>query len=465
MEVERGGARPAGAGVPLGVWGDPAKPSTGVALAHGEGHRLILGPTGSGKFWAAIAPMLLSCDKASIVVFDVATGEAHKHTAAHRKSLGRVLTLDPYGATESVGEGLNPLDPLTDCPDPDDLFGLALDLADAVLMQPPRSGGNSDYWNDLARELLVALLLHVATSPYETDRTLGRVRDLILTEFMAGTAAAPEPAGFLSDMCLSEVAGGFVRATALSIVAAFEHDSAKTALSIQTTLKTQTLFLQDERVRRCLAKTTVPVRDLRKGVATLYVVAPAKRLRNLGRWLRLIYTTLMAQVLERSDADAFSAGRYVPLHFILDEFPQFGPFWRVSDDLATVRKFGVHLHLAVQKVSQLERHYSRDWQIFVPDCLQVMGCDENSAAKYISELMGTEIRLRASSGEQRSASGPSVSTSEAETREPIMQPHEVRELDRNKLIMIIPGGSARLRKWWGYSDPYLLSRATNVVRR
>lgn len=476
MKIRRSTMQPAGAGFPLGVVTREADGARAVMVGEGEGHRLILGPIGSGKFWAAIAPLLLTADTASAVVFDVATGEAFNTTAKHRGDLGPVLKLDPYGETAGEAGGLNPLDALTDCGDPDALVGIARDLAEAVVMTA-RTGGDADFWNDSAKDYCAALLIHVATSPHETERTLGRVRDLIVRDPLMRLATPEEkaedgnnyrPTRLLDDMMCNEAAHGYVADHAYSVAADFASGLEKQVGSARRTLQTQTSFLDDRRVRRSMDRSTLDLRDLREKVATLYVVAPTKHIRTLGRWLRLVYTTVLGKMLETKDARAFSAGTHVPLHVILDEFPQFGTFERVASDMATVRKYGLHYHIAAQKISQLSKLYTNDgWEAFLPDCFHVLGCDEHSGAKYISEMLGTAPRMRPGNSKTRSANAPSATESETEVREPIMFPHQILEMSEGDCLVIGRGENGRLKlaKWYAYADAYLLSRADNVVRR
>ena len=464
--------RSSGRGFPLGVTAS----GSSIAWAEGEGHRLMLGPIGSGKFWAGIAPLLLTADTSSAVVFDIATGEAFHHTAPHRQKLGPVLKLDPYAETGDTGGGLNPLDALTHCSDPDAMAGIARDLTEAVVMTP-RTGGEADFWNDMAKDYCSALCVHVATSKHETERTLGRVRDLILRDPLMKLAtdaekkegaASHDPTDLLCAMLANDSAYGFVSDFAQSVVSDFEGGSGKLFTNARRTLQTQTSFLDDRRVRRSMDTSTLKLRDLRDKVATLYIVAPTKHIRGLGRWLRLVYTTVLGQMLENRDARAFSAGTHVPLHMILDEFPQFGTFERVAGDMATVRKYGLHYHIAAQKVSQLSKLYGMDsWEAFLPDCFHVLGCDEHNAARYISEMLGTAPRMREGSSQTRQAGGGSSSTSLSEVRESIMFPHQLLEMSDRDCIVIGRGDAGRMKlaKWFAHSDPYLIGRAANVARR
>ena len=61
-----------------------------LAAFGGEGHRVIVGRPGSGKFTCAIAPMLLrSADRDSVFIFDIKNGEAAKETPRTGPASGR----------------------------------------------------------------------------------------------------------------------------------------------------------------------------------------------------------------------------------------------------------------------------------------------------------------------------------------------------------------------------------------
>lgn len=452
-----------GAGAPLGelVAADfvPGDPRRGFYTSEGEGHRLIVGPSGSGKFQAVIAPLLLTADAASVIIFDVANGEAYRDTSRHRANLGPVLALDPFNL-RGGGGSINPLD-LLRADDPQ-ILSKARRLADALMIFG-KAGGDSDYWNGQALNFMVALLIHVATSPDEAgSRTLQRVREIIRRPFTADIDPN-DPHAFdkwpngrvFFSMLGSSVAGNIVRDEAENILA---PEGGKNAFYIQQTMRENTAFLDLPEVQQVTASTSLDLRTLRERVSSLYVIVPEYELRNVGRWLRAIYAVVLEQM--RGGAD----GGKVPLHVVLDEFPSFGRFDRVTDDMARVRKFGIRFHVAVQKLSQLRSLYGDGWETFVPVLLQVLGSDENFTSEYVSKRLGTTTKPSTSESHNRATAGGSQGSSRSWTSAPLMPPHEVGALDPARCLVIATGHQPlNVRKWALHGSSWLQARTGTMA--
>jgi type IV secretion system protein VirD4 len=459
---------------PLGMLfeGDlvPGRTRSGPAFMRDEGHRLIVGPVGSGKFWAAICPLLLTVDRSSVVVYDVAGGEAARETRLHRGKLGPILLLDPYRLHSDGSDALNPMELLGK--DDGGMLGRARSLAGAIMLAQ-RSGGDNDYFIGQAEDFLVALLIHVWTSPKEPERTLARVRAIIrrpLSELALEASQDGKPVnvamslGLLADMSDNPAARGYVQDAAENIFEDEAKTKGKNNFYVRQTLRENTSFLDDPNVQRVTARTTLDLRELRDGVATLYVITPAAELKQLGRWLRLVYSVLVPAMQLPVDAARHDARKdsddHTPLHIVLDEFAAFGRFERVADDMATVRKFGIQYHIAVQKISQLKRAYGDGWEIFMPRYIHLLGSDEQTTAEAISQRIGTTIINQTSTSHTRQAGGGSHGTSVAPHTVRFLEPHQINGMEPDRSLAVIQGSSRPLllRKWFAYADPQLIER-------
>lgn len=456
-----------GRDAPLGLLHEsdlvPGRGRVAPAFTLNEGHRLIVGPIGSGKFWAAICPLLLTADKASVIVYDVAGGEAARETGVHRAGLGAVLMLDPY-CLQSDGSGaLNPMEMLG--ADDAGILNRARALAGAIMMVK-RNGDSNDYWIGQAEDFLAALLIHVWTSDRETDRTLARVRAIIRRPLAAAKddaidAGEPvnvaESLGILEAMRLNSAARFYVRDAAENIHEDQAATGGRNNFYVRQTLRENTSFLDDENVQRVTASTTVKVRSLREAVGTLYVITPADELNALGRWLRLVYAVVLPVMQQPIDAARHDGGNGTPLHVVLDEFPAFGRFERVATDMATVRKFGIQFHIATQKLSFLQRDYGKAWEIFMPRYLHVLGSDESTTAAAISERIGTTIIDRTSTGQSRQMGGGSQSVNVSPHTVRFLEPHQINGMAEDRCLAVIAGSDRPLplRKWFAFRYPEL----------
>lgn len=449
---------------PLGVLfeGDlvPGGTRKEPAFTLNEGHRLIVGPIGSGKFWAAICPMLLTADEASIIVYDVAGGEAARETGEHRTNLGPVLMLDPY-CLQSDGTGaLNPMELLG--ADDAGILNRARALAGALMMAK-RTSANDDYFIGQAEDFLAALLIHVWTSDHETDRTLARVRAIIRRPLDAAVQDAvdvgarvnvAESLGVLEAMRLNPAARHYVRDAAENIHEDEDKTGGRNNFYVRQTLRENTSFLDDPNVQRVTASTTVELRKLREGVGTLYVIAPSSELRLLGRWLRLVYSVVIPAMQQPIDAARHDAKAGRPLHIIMDEFAAFGRFERVADDMATVRKFGIQYHLALQKLSHLKTLYGDGWETFMPRYLHVLGSDEHTTAAAVSERIGTTIVDRTTKSHSRQMGSGSQSVSVTPHTVRFLEPHQINGMAEDRCLVVMQGSDRPLplRKWFVYND-------------
>lgn len=414
------------AGALLGLYTDADTGQQGFAATLGEGHRIVVGPPGSGKFTSCIAPLLLLADAASVIVFDVKNGEAARTTARHRRTGNKpLLVLDPFKVSGLPSGAINPLDILQK----DDPFILekAAQLADAIFVVA-QGVADADYWNDQARAALVALLLHVATSPYEKDRTLKRVRKLIRLPWMDKEKFGP----IWTAMQDNPVADNIVSDLADNMVANLHSDMAKNVGYIQQSLYANTGFLDYPSMQETTARTSLDLSLLRRQVGTLYVCLPEEHIETAKRWLRMIYIVVMLQV-KTAAKDA------VPLHFVMDEFPALGKFPRVQRDMNLVRSLGIHMHIVTQSLVQLKALYGDGWETFAAASkfLQVLGANDLITQQYVSNRLGTHEQAKTTKGVSMGRGGQSESRNTGTERVPVLDPAQVGLMPRNETIVIM----------------------------
>lgn len=126
-------------------------------------------------------PNLLQMSGSSIVVVDP-KGELAAVTAPYRRSVGKVVIINPFGVlTDFKGYedlqsvGFNPLAALD--PDSPSFNVHASQIADAMVTVE----GKDPHWSQSARALIAAIVMYVAIEAKElgTVPTIARVRELI----------------------------------------------------------------------------------------------------------------------------------------------------------------------------------------------------------------------------------------------------------------------------------------------
>lgn len=433
---------------------DTGERTTGCIHWPHEGHRLIVGAPGTGKFTAAIGPLLLEDDSCNAIVLDPKGGEGFRHTAYYRNRLGEggepgVRILDPCGlfAGRIRSESLNPLDALR--PGNPNLVGDVDKLVDALIMV---SGHEREpVWAMSAKKVLRAAILHIATYPSKARRgsqpTLMDVQRIVSDGF--------------DEVILTEMAGNTI-ADELVARQAVEISGLQTAEGTWRGVKFQIdaslAFLDNPGVRRTLEKTSFDIRDLRRRRLSLYVAVPNKEKEALGRWLRLIYTT----AIDRIDS---LPGR--PVHVVVDEFASLGKFDRVLTDLATQRSAGLRFHIAVQDLNQLNELYGHGWQTIIGNCAvrQFLGVNDNFTAEYVSRALGQTTLHDGDDIQHLYPDSPPTLRPRFVGRE-LMTPAEVLSLNRDWMIVFADRcpRPMRLMKSPYYVTPPWRERARDILR-
>jgi type IV secretion system protein VirD4 len=388
----------------------------------GEGHRLIVGPPGSGKFTSAIAPLLLwSGDRDSAFVLDVKNGEATEKTAAHRASLGPVTVLDPFGITGRPSGGINPIDLLRE--DGPRLVATAERIAEAMFVP---SNSSDQHWDQAAKKMLAALLMHIGTSPTyaEEERNLKTLRNIVREHI---------PDEVLCAMRANGAGDGEVAAEAKAMLAAKESGSDKYSFSVIASLNVNIGFLKVPEILAATETTTFDPRELKERVSTLYVVVPDHQLATVSRWVRLIYCYVMEQLRETK------GGTHV--HVVLDEFPALGKFERVAQDMAQTRSLGVHMHVVVQTFQQLLDTYGKGWERFqgTSAMTHILGVRDNFTAEQVSKMLGTTTVKTSNQSQTRGNSGGSQSEGSAYSGRRLMTPDELMAMPWERCLAVVGG--------------------------
>jgi|TARA_B100001105_G_C22400368_1_gene449080 type IV secretion system protein VirD4 len=432
-------------GLRLGVFDGGEQGSLPLQYS-GDRHMLTVAPTRSGKGVSSIIPNLLSYT-GSVVVIDP-KGENAMITAARRgqgdeakniTGLGQAVhVVDPWGITGQAAACFNPLDWLK--ADDPDISENAMMLADSIVVQ---RGGESAFWDEESKALLMGLLLYVALDAREAgSRTLGRVRDLIVM--------GAEPFKQILVQ-MGENANQIVSSTA----ARTASKAPELRASVMAGLQSHTHFLDSPRIRQSLARSDFRFEQLKERPTTVYLVLPSDRLDTFGRWLRLLIQqalTVNARNIKTKPAK--------PILFLLDEMPALGRLAMVEQAYGLMAGFGMQLWGIVQDLSQLERVYGQGWETFIGNSgvIQYFGSRDVKTADYFSKLCGvtTVEKFSISNSIARTFGGQgggseSESVSEDVIARHLALPDELMVMRKGKQLLFIENSnpiSARRVNWF-----------------
>lgn len=140
-------------------------------------------------------------------------------------------------------------------------------------------------------------------------------------------------------------------------------------------------------------------------------------------------------------ADRKYGGRLpIPVHCIMDEWPNVD----LPDDfdkiLATMRSRGISCSIIIQNIAQMKALFKDSYESLIGNCDEFLylGGNEKEGHKYVSELLGKETLDTNTYGQTKGRSG-SYSVNYQQTGRELLTPDEIRLLDNRKAILFIRG--------------------------
>ena len=307
-----------------------------------EKHVYLTASSRSGKGRDLIIPNLRLYPE-SVFVLDP-KGENCKATASEREGKGnRVAAFDPYGLvtgglTGRTGARFNPLAGLQDG---QQVRGADY-LAEALII------GEDDHWNESARGLVRALVLHLLTATDEELR--GRARDLpSLRELLTGALDVT-----LETMAKSAALEGLVSRLAESVLDIPPNERG----GIISTARRGTKWLDNPELAAMFkaGPDCISFDDLRDPNKRLsvFVCLPPDVFGTYPQVCRLL-TTFALDTMMRT-----LTGRKRPVMFILDELAQLKHLPIVERAFTLGAGFGVQVWAVFQSVEQARKLYPLD---------------------------------------------------------------------------------------------------------
>lgn len=406
----------------------------------GPAHLLTLAPTRSGKGVGAIIPNLLTANR-SVICVDP-KGENARIAARARSRFGPVLVLDPFEVTGLPTAAFNPMARLD--PAGLDLAEDAALIADTLVYDPPGQVGEA-HWNEEAKALIAGLIMQVVASDPALDCSLSRVREIL-------TAPPKDFHAYLLAMQKSSAAGG------LAARAANRHlgKSDREATGVLSSAQRHTHFLDSPRMASVLRRSDFAFSDLKRDVATVFLVLPPERLATHARWLRLLVGQAihdLARAPRRGEGSVL---------FLLDEFAALGRLEPIERAFALMAGYGLQLWAILQDLHQLKGLYGERAGTFLSNAgaIQVFNVADIDTATWVSRTLGTmtESYVTTATSESHAPNQffatHGISTTPHLVARPLMTPDEVLRMGDNRMLFLRPG-RAPLMPWKVryYADP------------
>ena len=433
------------------------------------GHCITVAESRAGKGVSVIVPNLCLYPGSAVVIDP--KGENATLTAARRgqgsaycEGMGQtVYVLDPFKQVPNhAGATYNPLSVF----DPDTPEGRELAIDDAALIADAlvTPGGERDsHWDESARSVLEALILHVVSTEAPETRTLTRVRELLMRG-VPPPDSDPEgeedpSSGFIAllEGPLRANNKDFDGVIAMAAEALLDLASAERG-SILSTARRNTKFLDSPAMKRVLAHSAFDLRDLKRQAMTVYLCLPASRLHTHARWLRLMIGLSLALMERERTRPA------LPVLFFMDEFAALGKLDVIETAAGLMAGYGVKLWPILQDLSQLKRHYPQSWETFLGNAglHQFFGNTDLTTLEHVSKRLGkTAVRTVTQSQNERAGTEGQGISMKIDTAD-LLRPDEVAHWfarHRGTQIVLLPGQHPwALRRVAYYEDPFFAGK-------
>lgn len=364
----------------------------------------------------------------SAIVLDI-KGENYTLTSGYRgRTLGqKVYRFDPLQETGRT-HGFNVLAYVRE----GDLRVTDVQTVAAILV-PNES--HDPYWDNVARDLLVGLILLVleAGPALGWPVTVGQVHRLIRSEEETGEYLK----ALLEDL---EKQGVAVSSLCRRYLLSFCNEPEKPRGSIKSALATKLTLWANPLIDRATARNDFDLRRFRREAQSLYIAIAPDDLQRLGPIVRLLIEFFLASNTKAGETPADDPALKVPVLMLLDEFLSLGRVEKLVHALAYVRGWGIRIATVIQSEAQLQAVYGRELAEFFIDNHRARvyyrpPVHRRDLAEQISKIVGqkTVNQTSYSYGEGRR------SRQVSQTGQAILDTDEIAHLREDETIVLIEG--------------------------
>ncbi|MFM0758276.1 type IV secretory system conjugative DNA transfer family protein [Paraburkholderia strydomiana] len=439
-----------GSGPPLvvGVWRGRYLRFTGQQFV------LLAAPARSGKGVGIVVPNLLSYPD-SVVVLDIKQ-ENFNLTAGFRRAHGHdVYLFNPF-AEDGRTHRYNPLSAISG-----GVFRVGDILSVGYALYAV--GGHDDFWKDQARNLFLGIVLLLCE--WRDARRTGNtdVPDYPVTmgEVLRQSSGNGMPVkAYLQQALLQH--RRLLSGACVDALNRFLANDDKVLASILATFNAPLTIFANPIVDAATSANDFDLRDVRRRRISVYVGITPDHLTEAALLVNLLFSQLVN--LNTKELPQDNPALKVQCLLLMDEFTSVGKIHIFARAVAYMAGYNLRLLSIVQSVSQLESVYGRaDARTFVTNhAMQIIYAPrEQKDANEYSEMLGTLTDRSRSVSRSSPTFGGRGGSSESfsEQRRPLLLPQELKELGRDREIILLENTKPILAEricYW--RDPVFTSR-------
>ena len=414
---------------------------------------LVAGGSGAGKSRTYAVPNILQCSQAeskkgggcSIVVTDP-KGELLRKTGG---------LLERMGYEVRVFDLINPdtsfcYNPFCYVHDDKDVLKLINNL---IRNTTPKGSQASDpFWEKSETALLQALMLYLLHEAPPEEQNFP-----MIMEMLGSAQVKEEDEEYQSplDILFERLEMRKPDSIAVKQYQIYKQAAGKTAKSILISVGVRLAAFNLKEIANLTCTDELDLASIGEKKVALFCCIPDADT-SFNYLVGMIYSNLFQTLYYV--ADRKYGGRLpVPVHCIMDEWPNVA----LPDDfdkiLATMRSRAISCSIIIQNMAQMKALFKDSWESLVGNCDEFLylGGNEKEGHKYISELLGKETLDTNTYGQTKGRNG-SYSTNYQQTGRELFTPDEIRLLDNRKAILFVRGERPML------DDKYNLKKHPNV---
>ena len=388
---------------------------------------LVVGGSGAGKSRTYAIPNIMQCN-CSMVITDP--------KAELLRKTGGVLERNGYEVR--VFDLINPetswcYNPFAYVRDDKDVLKLINNL---IRNTTPKGAQSSDpFWEKSETALLQALMLYLLHEAPPEEQNFPMIMEML------GSAQVKEDdEDYQSplDILFERLEMRDPESIAVKQYAIYKQAAGKTAKSILISVGVRLAAFNLKQIANLTCTDELDLYSIGEKKVALFCCIPDADT-SMNYLVGMIYSNLFQTLYYVADRK-YGGKLPIPVHCIMDEWPNVA----LPDDfdkiLATMRSRGISCSIIIQNIAQMKALFKDSYDSLIGNCDEFLylGGNEKEGHKYVSELLGKETLDTNTYGQTKGRSG-SYSVNYQQTGRELLTPDEIRLLDNRKSILFIRG--------------------------
>lgn len=388
---------------------------------------LVVGGSGAGKSRTYAIPNIMQCN-CSMVITDPKAELLRKTGGVLERNGYEVRVFDLINLETSWC-----YNPFAYVRDDKDVLKLINNL---IRNTTPKGAQSSDpFWEKSETALLQALMLYLLHEAPPEEQNFPMIMEML------GSAQVKEDdEDYQSplDILFERLEMRDPESIAVKQYAIYKQAAGKTAKSILISVGVRLAAFNLKQIANLTCTDELDLYSIGEKKVALFCCIPDADT-SMNYLVGMIYSNLFQTLYYV--ADRKYGGRLpIPVHCIMDEWPNVA----LPDDfdkiLATMRSRGISCSIIIQNIAQMKALFKDSYESLIGNCDEFLylGGNEKEGHKYVSELLGKETLDTNTYGQTKGRSG-SYSVNYQQTGRELLTPDEIRLLDNRKAILFIRG--------------------------